>query len=139
MSHIPILRKCPGPFRKTLILVGGQENHGKTTLCSKLLKNDVGYISFDQMTWEDDLNISKTKDMKSKRGHRYMIPNAFKYIMPDYNKFLDYTNKKIESIEQDIILIDSYYFTKDDFYKKFVSDIGNKYRIWEMKRLWLCI
>lgn len=135
MSHVPTPRKLEDEFQKTLILIGGKGKQGKTTLCSKLIKDDIGYISFDQMTWEDDLNILKIKNMKSLQSHRYMIPEAFKHIMPDYDKFLDYTIKKIDSIEKDIILIDSYYFIKDDFYKKFVSDIGNKYRIWEMKRL----
>jgi|688.fasta_scaffold373635_2 hypothetical protein len=135
MEHIPKPREFKKKFQKTLILVGGEGYQGKTTLCAKLLKDDVGYISFDQMTWENDLGIEDIAKMKSLSDYPHRIPQALNRIISKYNIFLEYTIKKINSIDKDIILIDSFYFTNAEFYNRIVIDLTNQFRVWEMKKL----
>jgi hypothetical protein len=135
MEHTPKLREQLNPFKKTIILVGGNGLDGKTTICSKMINENTGYISFDQLTWEDDLNIVGLHNIKRHPNYEYMIPNAFNHINSKYDVFYKYVEDRIDKIEKDIILIDSFYFTKEDFYKKFYSDLIKKYRVWEMKRI----
>jgi archaellum biogenesis ATPase FlaH len=135
MEHIPKPRELKKQFQKTLILVGGEGLQGKTTLCAKLLKDDVGYISFDEMTWENDLGIEDIVKMKSLSEYPHRIPQALNHIIPKYNIFLEYTIKKINSIDKDIILIDSFYFTNAEFHNRIVIDLTNQFRVWEMKKL----
>lgn len=134
MEHKPVLRKQKKETQKTVILIGGEGHIGKTTLCSKLINDNTGYISFDQMTWEDEIGIESLKKLKKIKNYRYCIPSAYKLIMTDYEKFESYSLQKIESINKDVVLLDSFYFTKDDFYKKFVPSLKKKYRVWDMKK-----
>ena len=66
MSYVPRPRKLEGDFQKTLILVNGEPLDGKTTICQKILNESLGYISFDQMIWEDDLGIVELTERKKK-------------------------------------------------------------------------
>ena len=135
MEHTPQLRRQLDPTEKTIILVGGNGKDGKTTTCSKMINENTGYISFDQIIWENDLDIFELQKLKRQSNHRYMVPIAFTHVDSNYEKFFKYTIQKINSINKDIILIDSFFFTKEEFYKRFYSDLRKTFRVWEMKRI----
>ena len=135
MSYVPTPRKLEDDFQKTLILVSGEPLAGKTTLCQKILNESLGYISFDQMIWENDLGIVELTERKKKSDYMNIVDVAFENIPPNYNIFLNYLLQKINNIEKDVILLDSYYFTKKEFLDRIVSDLKVRFRVWVMNQV----
>jgi len=135
MSYVPTARKLEDDFQKTLILVSGEPLIGKTTLCQKILNESLGYISFDQMIWENDLGIVELTEIKKKSDYMNIVDVAFVHIPPNYNIFLNYLLQKINNIEKDVILLDSYYFTKKEFLDRIVSDLKVRFRVWVMNQV----
>lgn len=132
MSYVPRPRKLEGDFQKTLILVNGEPLDGKTTICQKILNESLGYISFDQMIWEDDLGIVELTERKKKSDYMNIVDVAFEHVLPNYTIFLNYLLRKIDNIEKDVIILDSYYFTKKEFLNHIVSDLRVRFRVWIM-------
>lgn len=139
-TNIPGPRHLVGHWQKSIIIVSGISNIGKSQLCQLLLNDDIYYLCADNASFA----IGHTIDILEK----YIQNNINKGILdagvyahyindncPEefMNKFFDRFVKNNPNYN---IMIDGYLFILQPLHDFFVRKcIANNYRIWEIKRI----
>lgn len=140
LTMTPGKRKLTTEYEKTIIIVNGKSEIGKSTLCDLLLNDDINYISIDVASIRTDHNIKeiiefvdKYKELSVMRIH-WLTPIISKTC---YKEFIDYFFEKyIVKNENLNILIDGILFTHDHIYEYFLEKCkSSEFRVWEIKRI----
>jgi hypothetical protein len=118
-------------FNKTIILVGGVSYKGKTTLCSKLMNEDTGYISLEKLFKNDILGIPEIKEYNDKFGENATALESL--VKKNKDKYFQVLISEIDKINKSIILIDGT-ITTSPFFLSLLKEKG-RYNIWSMKKI----
>ena len=142
MADLPSEDKRPleGEYKKTILLLYGPSNIGKSTLAELMLNDNFDYISIDRVCRDADIEPIKNfiSYMKlSGENINYDLGKLFKYVRENcLVEFVDYFFNKF-IVERDYlnIFIEGYLFNLRDLYDLFMKKCTtNNYRIWELKR-----
>lgn len=134
--------RAPAPARnleKTIILVRGKPNEGKTTLCQYLVNDRVGFLSFDSITdnlaWCSIKELHTFRETLDKPSH--MIDKMNEYIdnfCP--GRFVKKVFKEfIRTNDDTFLVIDGHFFTLPNNFREFEDRCRKyKYRLWVIDR-----
>jgi len=133
----PAPRVLVGNYHKTLCLIHGESNIGKSSLAQLLLNDSLEYLSSDVICLDSDGNIQSLLD-QCKRGTRYDF-GAVAVLIEQHcaKRFVDFLFTKyiLNSIKENIIL-DSFLFSlpicRSILYQ---LCLRNNVRVWEVRRL----
>jgi GTP-binding protein EngB required for normal cell division len=137
-NDIPGPRHLVGHWQKTIIIVSGISNVGKSQLCQLLVNDNIYYLSADTASFA----VGHTIDILEKyiqTNIEYLDAGVYAHYINDncpeefMNKFFDRFVKNNPNYN---IMIDGYLFILQPLHDFFVRKcIANNYRIWEMKRI----
>jgi hypothetical protein len=137
----PGMRPLVGEYLKTIIVVRGASNIGKSTLCDVLWKEGVNYISLDgACILERDHQIEEIHQYLDLYGDQAKFHlNILCQLISESKaqKFMDYFFKKyIEENENLNILLDGFLFTFENVYRIFLEQcVMKRYRVWQIERV----
>lgn len=138
-NDYPAPRELIGNWEKTIILIAGESNIGKSQLSQLFLLNDsIYYISTDKAskTLEHDIRelayyVTKNKD--------YLDAGVLAHFINDNCcvKFVDYFFMRFIKNNLNLnILIDGYLFGLEPLRSFFIKKCTSSgYRVWEIKRI----
>jgi hypothetical protein len=137
----PTPKKLVGPMEKTIIVISGQGNQGKTTLCANLCSDKIHYISMDDLVsiYYGWCNIIAVTDYIK----TFAAPRTLIYYI---NEFINnkYSYEFTEQFFQNFILNNhkKHFLTEGHFFtlannKKHFMDLckQHKIRLWFTERL----
>jgi len=139
MSHLPSEDKRPleGEYKKTVLLLYGLSNIGKSTLADLLLNDNFNYISIDRACIEASIEPIKSFVEEGGIPLRYDLGRLFKF-MNDVcvNEFMDYFfTKYLVENENLNIFIEGFVFMLERSRNIFMQKCINAgYRVWTIRR-----
>lgn len=143
VSSPPSADKRPlvGDYKKTIIVLTGVSNIGKSTMSELLLNNKLNYVSIDAACLLADIDEVRNyikKVEESGKNINYNAGELFHFVKescPD--KFIEYFfNKYIKENENLNIFVEGYVFIFTEMYQLFIDKCKEAdYRIWNINRI----
>ena len=137
----PFPRPLTVPYRKTIIIITGRGNIGKSTLSKVMLNDSISYIGTDAASMQTDHGIpevlkylndhinDKPEIDLGRFAHFIMAAGAIRFIDYFFDRFIA-NNKKMN------IIVEGYLFTIPEAYVLFMNKCKrNGYRVWKMSRI----
>jgi archaellum biogenesis ATPase FlaH len=139
---IPINRPLPQKMEKTLLIVSGKSNTGKTLLSTFLLSDKCEYISMDAVVHSNTnipkLEAFKFKFIKSISNKNFPFVDKFNHFINEncMELFISYLFKYYVDIsDKNLLILDGHIFTYNssmEYIAKLCRD--RKIRIWIAKK-----
>jgi adenylate kinase family enzyme len=130
----PGSRPLQGEYKKTIIVVVGKSNVGKSTLCEALMNQSINYISMDEVYMRSEYG---KREVAVREGHFIDIGEECIKINEFFREqFMDYFFEEyIVNNENLNILLDGFVFTLRSMYDSFLRRCRiNEYRVWRIER-----
>jgi GTPase SAR1 family protein len=139
MIDLPTLDKRPlvGEYVKTILLLTGPSNIGKSTLTELLLNNNFTYLSIDSICKKAELPIIQEFINLKGKEIDLNLGLLFKFIREECSEsFIDhFFNKYIKENSSLNIFIEGYLFMLADIYQLFIIKCKEyNYRLWNIRR-----
>lgn len=137
----PFPRPLKGDYVKTVIVISGHGNTGKSTLSKNLLNNSISYIGTDAASMQRDHNIQgilKYLDIHIHDKPEIDLGRFAHFIQREYlSEFMNYFfNKFIIQNKSLNIIVEGYMMTIPEAYILFVNRCKlHKYRVWKLNRI----
>ena len=140
MSELPSIDKRPlvGEYKKTIIVLTGPSNIGKSTIADLLLNDNLDYISIDSACIRAELPQIQEFVKSAGKGLNFNLGLLFNFIMTNCpNQFIDYFfNKYIRDNKNSNIFVEGYVFMMTELYQLFIAKCKLlDYRIWNIRRI----
>jgi len=136
----PGSRILNGQYEKTVILVVGSSCAGKSTLCEKLLNDNLCFVCTDSICIRGGHQIKKILDYLDEHKGDNPINIGLMGIaiskMEEYKPFVDFFFEKY-ILENDFenILLEGHLMSLDNIRERFLARCKeNKIRVWVMER-----
>ena len=140
MSHLPSTDKRPleGEYKKTILLLYGPSNTGKSTLADLMLNDNFNYISIDRACLDSDLTAIKNFIDNFDGNINYDLGMLFKFVNEQcLNAFVnEFFTKYIADNENQNIFIEGYLFMLERVYNVFMIHCRDAHcRVWKIGRV----
>jgi len=139
MSHLPSedARPLEGEYKKTVLLLYGLCNTGKSTLTNLMLNDNFNYISVDRACIEANFEPIKSYVEQGGTPLRYDLGKLFKFVNDECaSEFIDYFfTKYLVENENLNIFIEGFVFMLErprTLFMQKCKDAG--YRVWIIRR-----
>lgn len=140
MSELPSLDKRPlkGEYKKTIIVLTGPSNIGKSTITDLLLSDKFDYVSIDSACIRAELK--EIQEFSKPYGKKLNLDLGilFNFVRKECpTQFIDYFfNKFIKENKNLNIFVEGYVFTITELYHLFINKCKKHgYRIWNIGRI----
>lgn len=143
VTDLPSIDKRPlvGEYKKTIIVLTGASNIGKSTVSELLLSNKLNYVSIDAACLLADIDEIRNYIKKFKTSGKninYAVGKLLHFVRescPD--KFIEYFfNKYIKENKNLNIFVEGYVLIFTEMYQLFMDKCAEAgYRIWNIKRI----
>jgi len=143
MGHLPSIDKRPlvGDYKKTVIVLTGPSNIGKSTITELLLNDKFDYISIDAACIKAEMPeiVNYLKEVKEGGVNiNYDLGLLFNFVWRECpNTFIKYFfTKYIKDNDSLNIFVEGYVFMITELYQLFIDECKeNDYRIWNIRRI----
>lgn len=138
-NHVPGMRPLMGTYEKTVIVVRGRGNAGKSTLCALLLNDKIKYVSTDAAvifggcTNGDVQNHLKTYGDDARFNLHKLYPVIAEWSAAEFTGWFFQTY--VMENKNDNIIVDGYLFVFEEIMKN-LSELcrKNNIRLWVIER-----
>lgn len=137
----PGSRLLEGEYEKTVIIVSGAGNMGKSTLSSRLLNENICFVGTDSVCIRPNHSIKSVLDYLEEHKDDNPIDIGKMGIaiseMPEYKEFIDHLfDEYIVKNEFKDILMEGHLMTIANIREYFIQKcVDNKIRVWLMGRI----
>lgn len=128
------------PYEKTVIVVASESLSGKSTICEKLLNDDLCFVCTDSICIGGDSGIKSIdqylEDHKEDKKINIGLMGIAISESEDYKEFVDFFFQKyILDNDSDNILLEGHLITLENIQQYFLHKCKeNKVRVWVMER-----
>ena len=140
MSELPSLdkRQIEGDYQKTIIVLTGPSNIGKSTITELLLTDKFDYVSIDFVTLKAELPEIQSFIASYGPSIHYDLGKLFGFVRQNCpDRFITcFFNKYVKENNNLNIFIEGYLFMLTSLYKLFLDKCReNNYRVWNIGRI----